>query len=384
MKNKKIERKLVNYITNQASSSDIKFLQNWLGNPKNIALFNEFVKINYTIDYNLQKYDSEKTKEELLRLIRNDKIKRKRFAFNMVVKYAAMLIIILGIGAVIKVAFVSDVINNIDISNKDAITLELENGQIEVIHPELTKDILGAKGTMIGNQKNLQLFYTSNTNPSKLAYHTIKVPNGKRFDVILSDGTHVYLNAGSSLKYPVEFMNEGERKVFLNGEAYFDVYSDKKHPFIVDVNNMNVQALGTEFNISSYPEDSSISTVLVEGSVRIFKDKSIKTQSSVILKPGYKAEWKKETKTIFVKKVDTKIYTGWLDNKLIFKNSQFKNIIQKLERHYNVTIINKNKKLDKQYFDATFDVETIAQVLNSFKESYNIDYTIENDQIIIN
>jgi hypothetical protein len=384
MKNKKIERKLVNYITNQASSSDIKFLQNWLGNPKNIALFNEFVKINYAIDYNLQKYDSEKTKEELLRLIRNDKIKRKRFAFNMVVKYAAMLIIILGIGAVIKVAFVSDVINNIDISNKDAITLELENGQIEVIHPELTKDILGAKGTIIGNQKNLQLFYTSNTNPSKLAYNTIKVPNGKRFDVILSDGTHVYLNAGSSLKYPVEFMNKGERKVFLNGEAYFDVYSDKKHPFIVDVNNMNVQALGTEFNISSYPEDSSISTVLVEGSVRIFKDKSIKTQSSVILKPGYKAEWKKETKTIFVKKVDTKIYTGWLDNKLIFKNSQFKNIIQKLERHYNVTIINKNKKLDKQYFDATFDVETIAQVLNSFKESYNIDYTIENDQIIIN
>jgi hypothetical protein len=384
MKNKKIERKLVNYITNQASSSDIKFLQNWLGKPKNIALFNEFVKINYAIDYNLQKYDSEKTKEELLRLIRNDRIKRKRHAFNMVLKYAAMLIIILGIGAVIKVAFVSDVLNNIDVSNKDAITLELENGQIEVIHPELTKDILGAKGLIIGNQKKSQLFYTSNTNPSKLAYNTINVPNGKRFDIILSDGTHVYLNAGSSLKYPVEFMNEGERKVFLNGEAYFDVSSDKKHPFIVDVNNMNVQALGTEFNISSYPEDSSINTILVEGSVRIFNDKMIKTQSSVILEPGYKAEWKKETKTIFVEKVDTKIYTGWLNNKLIFKNSQFKNIIQKLERHYNVTIINKNKKLDKQYFDATFDVETIAQVLNSFKESYNIDYTIENDQIIIN
>ncbi len=385
MKKKKIQRKIVNYLTSQASSADLKFLQKWLKNPKNIEFFNKFVKINFAIDYNMKTYDSKKTKEELLRIIHNDKKIRYKHTINSVLKYAAIFVIVLGIGAIVKLTFVSELKNNIEISKNDAITLELENGEIEVIYPDLDKKIRDGQGRVIGNQKKSQLTYISNTNPSKLAYNTLKVPYGKRFDIILSDGTHVYLNAGSSLKYPVEFIKGKERTVFLNGEAYFDVFSDKSHPFIVNVNDMHVQALGTEFNISSYPEDFVFNTVLVEGSVKIFKENEVDdVQSSVILEPSYKAEWNKEEKIIFVEKVDTKIYTSWLDGKLVFRNTQFKNIIKKLERHYNVSIINKNTELNKQYFDATFDVETIEQVLNSFNKSYKIQYTIKNNQIIIN
>lgn len=383
MKKKKIQRKIVNYITDQASPKDLNFLQKWLKKSKNIEFFNEFVKINYAIDFNMKTYDSEKTKEELLRIIRNDKKMRYKHTINSVLKYAAIFVIVIGIGTIVKLNFVSELKSNIEISKNDAITLELENGDIEVIYLDLNKKIRDGQGRVIGNQKKSQLTYISNTNPSKLAYNTIKVPYGKRFDIILADGTHVYLNAGSSMKYPVEFIKGEERKVFLNGEAYFDVFSDKSHPFIVNVNDMNVQALGTEFNISSYPEDSTFNTVLVEGSVKIFKEDK-NAQSFVILEPNYKAAWKNKEKIIFVEKVDTKIYTSWLDGKLVFKNTQFKNIIKKLERHYNVSIINKNTELNEQYFDATFDVETIEQVLNSFKKSYEIHYTIKNNQIIIN
>lgn len=385
MKKKKIQRKIVNYISNQASSNDLEFLQKWLKNPKNIEFFNKFVKINYAIDYNMKTYDSEKTKEELLRIIRNDKKMRYKHTINSVLKFAAIFVIVFGIGAIVKLTFVSELKNNIEISKNDAITLELENGKIEIIYPELNKKIRDNQGRVIGDQKKSQLTYAGGTNSTKLAYNTLKVPYGQRFDIILADGTHVYLNAGSSIKYPVEFIKGKDRKVFLNGEAYFDVFSDKKDPFIVNINDMNVQALGTEFNISSYPEDSVFNTVLVEGSVKIFKENEVDDiQSSVILEPSYKAEWKKEGKTIFVEKVDTKIYTGWLDGKLVVKNTQFKNIIRKLERHYNVSIINKNSELNEQYFDATFDIETIEQVLNSFNKSYKIKYTIKNNQIIIN
>jgi len=383
MKKVKIQRKIVNYINNQASYKDLEFLQKWLRKSKNIDKFNEFVKINYAIEYNLKTYDSEKTKKELLRLIQNDKKMQQKLTINSLLKYAAIFVIVFGIGAIVKLAFVNGLKNNPKISKNDAITLELEDGKIEVIYPEANKKIRDAQGRIIGSQKKLQLFYNSNTKPSKLAYNTIRVPNGKRFDIILSDGTHVYLNSGSSMKYPVEFIKEGERRVFLNGEAYFDVFSDKSHPFIVNINDTNVQALGTEFDISYYPEDSMFNTVLVKGSVKVFK-KGNDYQTSVILEPSYKAEWGKESKIFFVEKVDTKIYTSWLNGKLIFKNTQFKNIIKKLERHYNVSIINKNTELNKQYFDATFDVETIEQVLNSFKKSYEINYTIKNNQIIIN
>lgn len=172
-------------------------------------------------------------------------------------------------------------------------------------------------------------------------------------------------------------------KCFLNGEAFFDV-AKESNPFIVNVNNLNIRVLGTQFNVSCYPEDTVINTVLVEGSVSLFGDEVYNAETASILNPGFKASWNKTNDDISIDKVDTNIYTGWRKGKLIFKNLQFENIIKKLERHYNVSIVNDNKKLGEQYYNATFDIETIEQVLESFNESYEIKYTIENNKIIIN
>jgi ferric-dicitrate binding protein FerR (iron transport regulator) len=172
----------------------------------------------------------------------------------------------------------------------------------------------------------------------------------------------------------------------LTGEAYFEVTKDQEHPFIVNTDDIDVKVLGTKFNVSHYPEDTSISTVLVEGSVELHEwdDSGKDISDPVLLKPGFMAEWNKPDRLMSVENVDTRIYTAWVQGKMIFRNTTFRKIRQALERKYNVTIINNNTDLDDQLFDATFDIETIEQVLQSFNKSYAINYKIENNKVIIN
>ena len=168
------------------------------------------------------------------------------------------------------------------------------------------------------------------------------------------------------------------------GEAFFDVTRDENHPFLVTANNVQVEVLGTKFNVSSYPEDDDISTVLVEGSVQLTnKDKSNLDDSFVIV-PNQKASWDKNSEKMTIEEVETDIYTSWTSGRIIFKNIPFKNIRKKLERRYNVTIINNNQALDEKFYNASFDIETIEQVMKAFKENYSIDYSITDNQIIIN
>jgi hypothetical protein len=382
MKQRNIDSIIIKLIEDNISDKETALLIKWLENEKNKIYFDEFIEINYLInaknsfDY---KTSLQKTKELIKRTSRNKRLS--------LLKYAAVFIAFIGIGYFfMNQNRMIDVSGNQLIISDDNITLELETGNVKVIHSNGAQKLINISGKVVAEQIGNILNYEKENSTEELAYNILTIPNGKKFQVVLSDGTEVYLNSGSVLKYPVKFIAGINRQVYLlEGEAYFDVTKDAKHPFIVIAADINVRVLGTEFNVSSYPEDSSINTVLVEGSVSIFgKDKTYDKATSLELKPGYKASWNKTKNNISVEEVDTNIYTGWKNGKLIFKNIQFKSIIKKLERHYNVTIINNNTKLNEQYYDATFDIETIEQVLNSFNKSYEIEYTIEKNKIIIN
>jgi len=203
----------------------------------------------------------------------------------------------------------------------------------------------------------------------------------------LSDGTVVYLNSGTSLKYPVKFIEGQNRKVFLNGEAYFDVSEDKNNAFVVNAQELDVQVFGTEFNVIAYPEDHETDVVLVEGSVGLSEKGSInKDKSKTFLKPGFKGSFDREQKTINTSKVNTRLYTSWMKGNIVFRNESFDNIVTRLERHYNISIINNNKALANETFNATIEteIETIEDVLNFFNKVYEIQYQIVNNKIIIN
>lgn len=382
MEKRNIDSIIIKLIEDNISDEETEFLIKWLENEKNKIYFDEFIEVSYLINAK-NSFDYKTSLQKIKELI-NRNSWNKRLSL---LKYAAVFIAFIGIGYFfMNQNRTSDVSGNQLIIADDNITLELENGNVKVIHSNGAQKLINISGKVVAEQIGNILNYEKENSTEELAYNILTIPNGKKFQVVLSDGTEIYLNSGSVLKYPVKFITGINRQVYLlEGEAYFNVTKDAKHPFIVNAADINVRVLGTEFNVSTYPEDLSINTVLVEGAVSIFgNDKKYDKATSLELKPGYKASWNKTKNNISVEEVDTDIYTGWKNGKLIFKNIQFKNIIKKLERHYNVTIINNNSKLDEKNYDATFDVETIEEVLNSFNKNYEIEYTIENNKIIIN
>jgi transmembrane sensor len=267
--------------------------------------------------------------------------------------------------------------------DSNQIELVLDNGEVQILSATAENQIVSRNGQVIGSQKGGEIKYSSGTSITKLMYNQIKIPYGKTFNVKLSDGTVVYLNSGTTLRYPVKFIKGMNREVFLDGEAYFDVSKDKLHPFIVNANTLNVKVLGTKFNVSSYKDDTEISTVLVEGSVCLSSDAI--PNKNALLTPGYKGVWNKSGSGISLEKVDTKLYTEWMNGEVIFRKSTFSEMIKKLERSYNVSIKNNNSALDVMKFNGSFNknIETIDEVLSSLSNIQPFTYEITGNQIII-
>ena len=306
-------------------------------------------------------------------------------------KIAAILVISISLGYV-SFNFLNNSQEIVPESNKvgypiDEITLDLGNGKTTVLSSTNSDDKTFENNILFSSSKdNFQLDYTSAQNqniPNSLVYNELNVPYGRSFKVILSDGTKVHLNSGSKLKYPLQFIQGKERTVFLEGEGYFEVTKNKSQPFIVNANNMFVEVLGTTFNVMAYPEDSFITTILVEGSVAIGNNVSL-NDTKTLLKPNQQASWVKEDGKVNIKSVKPTIYTAWTEGRTVFEHMKFKNILKKLERKYNVKITNHNEKLANEKFTATFDYENINQVLTSFSKNYNFSFSIENNNIIIN
>jgi len=373
------------YLSGTATSEEEKQIEDWIiSSAENTERFN-LLKALYIASLLDESTDNEQTDKGYSVFVKaTNKSSRTTYrSLAPLLKYAAILALIFGTGYMYKSGIFND--NPVIIVSDDDITLELENGTIEVIKEDRTTQVIDADGNLVGVQKGSQLIYSNDADVEELVYNTITVPYGKRFDIILSDGTHVFLNTGTSFKYPIKFIKGENRKVFLHGEAFFDVATDAVHPFVVNMDKLNVRVLGTSFNITSYPEDEYINTTLVEGSVRIYESTDTYTDSnSSLLEPGHKAEWNKSDGNISIQEADVALYTAWVSGKIVFRHLPFENIIKKLERHYNVSIINNNKALDQEFFTASFDVETIEQVLKTFSNNYKFNYIINDNEIIIN
>lgn len=200
-------------------------------------------------------------------------------------------------------------------------------------------------GTLITNdtlkllsyQSNAGETYTTGTNaPEKVnketVYHTLRVPAGADYQVTLADGTKVWLNCESTLRYPVEFGDE-KREVYLDGEGYFEVNKAAEWPFIVNTEQMQVKVTGTKFNVKSYTTEPIVHTTLVEGSVWAYTD-----QVQVELTPSEQFRYDKETGKTSVQKVDTELYTGWIEGMFVFRNQRLEDVMNDLARWYNMTI----------------------------------------------
>ncbi|TQO37598.1 FecR family protein [Arenibacter algicola] len=380
MKSNRTDSLIVKYLNHSINSDELDELTSWLEQPGNRDVFKEYAKINYSIDYKLSTYNTEEVKNILLDKIQKDKRKSKRKRVFRFTKYAAILV--LAVGAIfISQNEKSTAITSIPTENDPSITLELENGHSLILKEEATRDIVSDKGKVIGKQNKQGMQY-EDTELSELVYNTLKVPYGKKFQVTLSDGTKVFLNAGSSLKFPVKFIPGSDRTVFLSGEAFFNV-TKSQDPLIVNAENIDVKVLGTQFNVSAYPEDQSMRTVLVEGSVQLRGNNS-DDSTPILLQPEHEAIWDKVEKRMLVSKADISTTMAWMNGQLIFREVAFKDIIKKLERSYDYTILNQNQNLNDEIFTATFnvDIENIEQVMTYISKNTPYNYKISKDRII--
>lgn len=201
---------------------------------------------------------------------------------------------------------------------------------------------------------------------------------GQITEVYLPDGTHVWLNAESTLEFPYYF-SSAKRIVRLDGEAYFEVHSDLEHPFYVHSDNHRVQVTGTHFNIKKYPEDHKIETVLKEGKVRVLAGNVFKD-----LLPGQRSSFNTENLEVVIDPVDIDIYTSWHEGRFEFKNESFDKIMKIVERWWDVKVVYDQAKLKGFTFSGVLkkhkEIDYIFDIINELKP---IDYQIDNNRIVV-
>lgn len=261
-------------------------------------------------------------------------------------------------------------------------TLILSDGKEVDLSAEIEDRYIKKDGLKIDKEKK-ELFYNQKENPVaekvKLAYNELHVPLGGTYTLTLADGSQVWLNAGSSLKYPVEFSKD-TRQVYLSGEAFFEVTKSIK-PFIVNAQNVDVRVLGTQFNVSAYTDETKLTTTLVEGKVQVTTESSAKPE---ILTPHMQATLAKETNNFETKTVNTAEFTSWKDGKLEFRNQNLDVVMKRLSRWYNFQYEFKNAQAKDFHFSARINnTEDISTILEMLELTTQVKFEIIENRIVI-
>ncbi len=240
---------------------------------------------------------------------------------------------------------------------------------------------LKEKNGILLNLDSTSVRYQKNERATKeLIYNTIAIPAGGEYHLILSDGSKVWINADSKLKFPVDFTGN-EREVYLEGEAYFEVSKDQQHPFIVRTSRGTVKVLGTGFNVRDYSDEAKVVTTLVNGSVAYRSRKY--PSKTVVLQPGFQVE-DKEGGDLRPEKVDVMMYVGWKDGKYIFENTTLEEIMQVLSKWYNVAVFYRNEKVKNLHFTGDLErYDDINDFLEFMEIGGNVHFSIQGKTIMV-
>jgi ferric-dicitrate binding protein FerR (iron transport regulator) len=222
--------------------------------------------------------------------------------------------------------------------------------------------------------------YNNIASTSSVMQEVIACP-GSRVHFTLPDHSEVWLNSGSKLEFSLNMVQMDRRNVKLTGQGYFKVAHDKKHPFIVETDKMKVKALGTSFDVSSYDNDSQISSILEEGSIALI---SLQDNEFARLTPGQQAVLNKLSNELIIRDVDTTLSTSWRNGKLVFRNTSLVEVTKQMERWFNCQIKVDPKLLNSNIlYTATIQDETLGEVLKMIEISTSVKTKIEKREVSI-
>lgn len=334
----------------------------------------------------------------LNRIVAVDKQQAKTWSLFPVMRWlsAAVILITLGVGSWFyfkeETPLPADNIkyaNDIPPGSNDAILTLADGSKISLTEAD-KGELLDVTGVRIVKTADGQLVYTIVQNEllkeTKPAFNTVSTPRGGQYQVNLPDGTKVWLNAASSLKFPTTFTNLKERKVELSGEAYFEVAKNKQQPFKVlssagQDRIQEIEVLGTHFNINAYDDETETKTTLLEGSVKAAAIEKADRKSDVILIPGQQAILSKLTfRTL---NVDTEEAIAWKNGNFVFANEGIESIMRKIARWYNVEVNYQGKITDNTFVGRVPRFANISEALTILELTNTVHFKIEGRRITV-
>lgn len=266
------------------------------------------------------------------------------------------------------------------LQNSNKAILTLANGRQINLNDAERGELSKLGKTSIHKIAEGQIAYGNKTaNNDVVEYHTMTIPKGGKYNLILADGTKVCLNAASSIRFPTAFTGK-ERNVELSGEAYFEVAKHKDKPFNVRINGINVQVLGTHFNISAYKDDDFVNTTLIEGLIRINKG-----SSSTLLKPGYQAIIEEKSDHITLSKADVNAAMAWKNGYFVFSHEDITTVMKKISRWYDIDVeYHQTKIKTNQWFSGTFDrSKSIEELLGYLEKLGAASFTKSGRRVVV-
>ena len=257
--------------------------------------------------------------------------------------------------------------------------LQSEDGKMIDLTSSTSSRIVTSDGLVLVNDslKGLR-FDQSKLENQPMKYHTLAVPVGGEYHFTLADGTRVWVNSASEVRFPNCFSGK-KREIYVKGEVYLEVARDEKHPFVVHAGENEVRVLGTRFNLTAYPDEQEVITTLVEGSVEFWND-----QSSIRLKPGEQSVLDRETNNLEKQKVDVSIYTSWVSGTYEYERMPLSDITRQLSRWYDVQFVYETTEFSNHPFTGVVKRDqSLEEVLSIIEKTTNIKFKISGRTIII-
>ena len=367
------------YLIDDLSPDEEQALNKWLENPYNKLQFDKICNTN-NIGSKFEKFDEIDVDQDWKRVAK--RTTQKKLLVN-VYRYAAA--ILLPIGLFLAVFYTTNIPDYFVDTEAPAVEPPVVDQPI-LITDNGIQHTLGGNDTILSiDNTKIQLraenvFYQKQADiaTDSVRYNILKTPNGVKYKLTLADGSIVWLNAETSLKYPVHFNGEN-REVFLTeGEAFFDVAKNEQKPFIVNFSNHKLKVLGTEFNVKAYQEEDYQHVTLVEGSVSIADG-----ETSVVLKPNQQAVINNKAE-LSVQSVNTDFYTAWKEDLFMYKQEKLGRIIRDLERQYDMKIFYQSQKLKERTFSMRISKpESFREVLDYIATTEKVSFEIRGNTVTI-
>ncbi|NRF41976.1 FecR family protein [Pedobacter foliorum] len=370
---------IANYISDQITEPELQLLLAWIEElPENGIVFEKICNernLN-TVNLSFKAYDED---------LALQKVKTRLGITHAEPPIGKLPKWIAAIAAVISlIVFTVYLFKNTAHLNNDKVNPTISSNVIEPGRNKATLILDNGKRITLSEAKKgvlidaAQVKYSDGSKVStfdKTTPMTISTPRGGTYQITLADGTRVWLNASSSLTYVPALTVNGERRVKLDGEAYFEVAKDKLHPFVVESTGQKVRVLGTHFNINAYSDEKDTKTTLVEGRIDV---------NNVILKPNQQSIMSDHSNRLEVKEVDPSLAIAWKEGEFKCRRESLESLLRKVARWYDVDVVYENETAKQQTFSGTLSrADDFQKVLKRIALTGEANFKIEGRKVIV-